>query len=231
MAVRDWLRVIFIENYNVSKAEMIIPAADISVQISTAGMEASGTGNMKLAISGALTVGTEDGANVEMHQMVGDKWWPFSFGGKAEENQAVWEGRQNYNPWEIYLNDPMIHKVVDALRDGSLVETEEEHKALSALFHTLLETQYSSMSDKYFVLRDLPSFYQTQKKVEQLYLEPSKWAEYSIHNMAAMGVFSTDQSIHNYASYVWGIKACPVDLKELEKVRKDYSDHDKCRIF
>ncbi len=229
--VNQKLRLIFIENYNVSRAELIIPAADLSEQISTAGMEASGTGNMKLAMNGALTIGTEDGANVEMHQQISDKWWPFGFGYKADENQAVWKGRDVYNPWEIYLNHQQIHQAVDALRDQTFAETEDEHIALSSLYHVLLETQYSSIADKYFVLRDLPSFYETQKKVEDLYLKPNSWAEYAIHNMAAMGVFSTDQSIHNYASHVWDLKQCPVDMKELERVRKEYSDHDKCRIF
>ena len=229
--VRDKLRVVFIENYNVTRAEIIIPAADLSEQISTAGMEASGTGNMKLAINGALTIGTEDGANVEMHQQVTDKWWPFSFGKKAEENQAVWDGKEVYNPWDIYLNNQAIHQAVDALRDQSLAQTEEEHQALSSLYHVLLETKYSSIPDKYFVLRDLEDYYQTQKRVEDLYIDPSSWAEYAIHNIASMGLFSTDESIHNYSGYVWGLKQCPVDPKELEEVRKEYSEHDKCRIF
>lgn len=230
-AVNTQLQVHFIENYNVSRAEVIIPAADLSQQISTAGMEASGTGNMKLAINGALTIGTEDGANVEMHQQITDKWWPFGFGSKADENQAVWQGKIPYNPWEIYLNNAGIHQAVDALRDHSLAETEEEHQALSSLYHVLLETKYSSMPDKYFVLRDLSSYYETQKKVEEMYLQPHIWTEHVIHNIAAMGVFSTDQSIHNYATHVWGLEKCPVDPKELEKVRIEYSEHDKCRIF
>ena len=229
--VKDKLRVIFIENYNVSKAEMIIPAADLSEQISTAGMEASGTGNMKLSINGALTIGTEDGANVEMHAEVTDKWWPFGFGRSSLENQKVWQSSESYNPWDIYLNNAQIHQAVDVLKDKTLAETEEEHHALSSLYHALLEPGYSSISDKYFVLRDLESLYQTQKKVEELYQKPLVWAEFALNNIAAMGPFSTDQSIHNYASLIWGLKQCPVEDKELEKVRKDYSDHDKCRIF
>ena len=229
-AVNDKLRVHFVENYNVSRAEIIIPAADLSEQISTAGMEASGTGNMKLAINGALTIGTEDGANVEMHQQISDKWWPFGFGKKAEENQAVWNG-ESYSPWEIYLNHPGIHQAVDALRDHSLAETDAEHETLSSLYHVLLETKYSSIPDRFFVLRDLASYYDAQKKVEEMYIQPHVWAEYAIQNMAAMGTFSTDHSIHNYASHVWGLEQCPVDVKELEAVRKEYSEHDKCRIF
>jgi glycogen phosphorylase len=213
--VNDKLRVIFVENYNVSKAEVLIPAADLSEQISTAGMEASGTGNMKLAINGALTIGTEDGANIEMHQQVTDKWWPFSFGNSSEENRKLKESR-SYNPWTIY---------------HSLAETETEHQAISSLYHVLLESQYSDIPDRYFVLNDLQSFYDTQKKVESLFLNPKEWAKYAIHNMAAMGAFSTDQSIHNYATHVWGLKAYPVDKQNLEKVRAEYSEHDKCRIL
>jgi len=229
--VSDHLRVIFIENYNVSKAELIIPAADLSEQISTAGMEASGTGNMKLTMNGALTIGTEDGANVEMHQQVTDKWWPFGFGRSSRENHNVWESGKTYNPWDIYLNHPGIHQAVDALRDQSLASTEDEHVALSSLYHVLLETKYSNIADRYFVLSDLLTYYDTQKKVEDWYVQPNLWAEYAIHNIAAMGSFSTDRSIHDYASQVWGLDRCPVSTVELDLVRKDYSDHDKCRIF
>ncbi len=225
------LRVVFIENYNVSRAEIIIPAADISEQISTAGMEASGTGNMKLAMNGALTVGTEDGANVEMHREITDQWWPFSFGKSAEENQLIWSKKEEYSPWAIYLNHQAIHQALNALKDRSLAETEEEHHVLSSIYHLLLETKYSMIADRYFVIRDLLEFYETQKKVEELYQNQSLWAEFVLRNIAAMGVFSTDESIRNYASYVWGLEKCPVSSKELETVRKDYSDHDKCRIF
>ena len=229
--VRDKLSVIFIENYNVSRAEMIIPAADLSEQISTAGMEASGTGNMKLSINGALTIGTEDGANVEMHQQITDAWWPFGFGKKARENQAVWDGEDPYSPWEIYLNHQGVHRAVESLKDGTLAENEEEHAVMMTIYHSLLEARYSSIADKYLVLRDLPQYYDTQKKVEQMYAQPSVWAQFAIENMAAMGIFSTDRSIHNYAENIWGLVQCPVSPKELEIVRKEYSDHDKCRIF
>lgn len=229
--VNEHLRVIFIENYNVSRAEMIIPAADLSEQISTAGMEASGTGNMKLAMNGALTIGTEDGANVEMHQQITDRWWPFGFGRTALENQEVWKSKQAYNPWEIYLNHPGIHQALDALKDQSLAVTEEEQEALSSLYHVILETKYSNIADRYFVLSDLLSYYDAQKRVEELYLHPNLWAEYAIHNMAAMGEFSADRSIHDYATHIWGLERCPVSGAQLKLVRKDYSDHDKCRIF
>ena len=178
-----------------------------------------------------MTIGTEDGANVEMHQQVTDKWWPFGFGRSSRENHTVWESGKTYNPWDIYLNHHGIHQAVDALRDQSLAINEDEHVALSSLYHLLLETKYSNIADRYFVLSDLLAYYDTQKKVEDWYVQPNLWAEYAIHNIAAMGSFSTDRSIHDYASQVWGLERCPVSTVELDLVRKDYSDHDKCRIF
>ncbi len=228
--VNQKLNVVFVENYNVSRAEIIIPAADLSEQISTAGMEASGTGNMKLAMNGALTIGTEDGANIEIHKEVTNTWWPFGFGKLAAENVRI-RNERIYNPWDIYMHDQQIHQAVDALRDHSFAETEAEHQSHSSLYRQLLEAQNSDIPDRYLVLSDLRDYYETQKKVEALYLQPSKWAEYALHNIASMGKFSTDESIHNYAKLVWEIISCPVEKPELEKVRADYSEHDKCRIL
>lgn len=226
--VSSKLNVVFVENYNVSRAEIIIPAADLSEQISTAGMEASGTGNMKLAMNGALTIGTEDGANIEIHREVTDAWWPFGFGKTATENVQM---RSSYSSWDIYMHDQQIHHAVDALRDHTFAETEAEHQAHNSLYRILLEAQNSSIPDRYFVLSDLRSYYETQKKVEELYLQPAKWAEVALHNIASMGKFSTDESIHNYAKKIWSIEPCPVHKPELEKVRAEYSEHDKCRIL
>lgn len=228
--VNQKLHVIFIENYNVSRAELIIPAADLSEQISTAGMEASGTGNMKLAMNGALTIGTEDGANIEIHQQVTDQWWPFGFGKNAQENAQI-KASHSYNPWDIYMHNPAIRAAVDSLRDHSFAETEAEHTTHSSLYHILLESQYGEIADRYFVLNDMQSYYDTQKRVEEFFLNPLKWAEYALHNIAAMGKFSSDESVHRYAQAVWELKACPVLREELEKVRQDYSEHDKCRIL
>ena len=229
-ATNQKLQVAFIENYNVSRAELIIPAADLSEQISTAGMEASGTGNMKLAMNGALTIGTEDGANVEIHQQVTDAWWPFGFGKSAQEN-AKTRADHSYNPWDIYMHNPAIRAAVDSLRDKTFAESEAEHQALSSLYHILLESQNGSQADRFFVLNDLASYYAAQKKVEEFYLDQPKWVEYAIHNIAAMGKFSTDESINNYAKLIWDIQPCPVDKAELERVRAEYSEHDKCRIL
>lgn len=224
------LQVVFIENYNVSKAEIIIPAADLSEQISTAGMEASGTGNMKLTMNGALTIGTEDGANIEMHQAVGPTHWPFVFGGSADDNRQLRESG-TYNPWDIYIHNPAIYAAVNALKDRTLASNEQEHEVFSALYAQLLDASNGHRPDCYFVLRDLRHYYETQKRVEALYQEPAKWAEYAIHNMAAMGPFSVDESVHNYANKVWDLDRCPCDAQEVKRVRDEYSEHDKCRIL
>ncbi len=221
-----YLRVIFIENYNVSKAELIIPAADLSEQISTAGMEASGTGNMKLAINGALTIGTNDGANIEMRHDITDMWWPFSFGASAEEILEM-RNKYSYNAWDIYSMNPQIRRAIDALKDRSLISEDSEHQSLSALYYKLLEGNYGSMPDKYFILKDLESYYQMQKTVEILYKHPLRWAEFAIHNIAGMGNFSTDTSIQNYCSKIWGINSCPIDPQIFDIVRNEYSEHSK----
>lgn len=227
VVVREHLRVIFISNYNVSKAEKIIPAADLSQQISTAGMEASGTGNMKLAINGALTIGTDDGANIEMREHITDQWWPFNFGASASQNTQT-RLNHSYNPADICQKNPKIRQVVEGLRDGSLAENEAEAEALNDLYLTLLDPY---QQDQYFILNDLSDYYETQKKVEELYLQPNLWAEYAIHNMAGMGFFSSDNSIKNYAEKIWGIMPCSPNEEELSRIRKEYTDLDRCRIL
>lgn len=228
--VGKYLKIFFIENYNVSKAEVIIPAADLSEQISTAGMEASGTGNMKFSINGALTICTDDGANVEMRESVTDRWWPFLFGASAEENFQMHQNHC-YNPIEIYEKNPRIKQVLDALLDGSLSENEAEAEALKSVHRSLLQGPPGVIADRFFVLNDLMSYYETQKKVEELYAVPSKWAEYAIHNIAGMARFSADHSIENYATKIWELERCPPDQKELHRVRGEYSEHDRCRVI
>lgn len=217
-AVKDRLRVAFVENYNVTKAEIIIPAADLSEQISAAGWEASGTGNMKLAVNGALTIGTEDGANIEMREAIGERWWPFGFGATAVENG------QHYDPKMIYVEDSQIRRAVDALKEGSFAKKAYDRNSFAKL-HDYLITR-----DPYRILKDLRHYYETQKKVEALFLQPNLWAETALRNIAAMGPFSADHTIRNYAEKIWGIKPCPPDPAILEKVRKEYSENDRCRI-
>ena len=206
--IHSKLKILFIENYNVTRAEIIIPAADLSEQISTAGTEASGTGNMKFSMNGALTIGTEDGANVEMKAAITDVYWPFSFGNRADENLKLLR-EQAYHPNDILKIRPDIAKAVNRLKDGSLAENEAEHETLVRLYHSLMEDPY--IPDRYFVLKDLIPYHETQHKVEELYAQPLKWAELAIHNMAGMGPFSTDVSIKNYADKIWGITPCPMD--------------------
>lgn len=230
VSIGGMLKVIYIENYNVTKAEILIPAADLSEQISTAGMEASGTGNMKLAMNGALTIGTEDGANIEMKQQIGKEWWPFSFGHSAQEIVKI-RAEKKYSPKEIYNQNIAIRRALDALRDRSLAQTEEEHQVFSDLYHKLLEGHYGGAPDRYFTLLDLLSYYETQKKVESFYHDPHKWALFAIKNMAGMGMFSTDTTIKNYAEKIWNIIPFPPDQEILDRVRYEYSEHDKCRIL
>lgn len=216
--VKEHFCVTFVENYNVSQAEIIIPAADLSEQISTAGWEASGTGNMKLAMNGALTIGTEDGANIEMREAVSDRWWPFRFGRSAKENL------EPYHPQDVYLNDEAIRKAVDSLKDQTFAENAVEASAFLQIHEELIHT------DTFRVLQDLRAYYETQKKVEELYLQPNLWAETALQNIAAMGRFSSDEAIRNYAKNIWEIEPCPPDPEIVAKVREEYSEHDRCKI-
>lgn len=224
------LRVVYVENYNVSKAELIIPAADLSEQISLAGMEASGTGNMKLSINGALTIGTEDGANIEMKESVTERWWPFTVGISAQEAETL-RRPEAYSSWDIITKNSQIRRAVDRLRDGSLAENEAEQQALGGIYQSLMEGHYGAAADQYFVLKDLESYHTTQLKVEKLFEQPLVWAEYALHNIAGMGPFSADVAINHYAKLVWGLIPCPPDEKILAQVRHEYSEHDRCRIL
>ncbi len=219
--IQDKLKIIFVENYCVTRAEVIIPAADLSEQISTAGMEASGTGNMKLAMNGALTIGTEDGANIEMREAIGDSWWPFSFGARAHELEKL---RQNnaYSPWDIYSKNAKIKRAVDALKDGTFASTGSEDEALHFLFDTLMMGYNGNRSDCYFILYDLQSYYEAERRVEMLYTQPRRWAEMAIHNMAGMGDFSSDKAVQRYAEQIWNIKPLPVNPGIVEEVRAIY---------
>lgn len=224
------LKIVYIENYNVSKAEIIIPATDLSEQISTAGTEASGTGNMKFAMNGALTIGTNDGANIEMREQITNEWWPFSFGHSSEEIDKM-RRENSYNPCDVYNTNPKIKRAIDTLRDRTFAKNDEEHQAFSDLYHKLMEMHYGCAPDKYFVLKDLEDYYETQKRVEQLYSEPAKWAEFAIHNIAGMGTFSSDVTIERYSKDIWGLTPCPVSDEIFERVRHEYSLMDVCKVY
>ena len=224
--IGDKLKVVFIENYNVSKAELIVPAADLSNQISTAGQEASGTSCMKFSMNGALTIGTDDGANVEMREAVTDKYWQFLFGISSQEAMKM-SREKSYNPEDVVNQDSEVKGALEMLINGSLADNDVEADVLKAIYNSLM---IGYDRDRYFVLKDLRSYYDTQMKVEELYLKPYEWAEVALHNMASMGRFSSDESIKNYARDIWQLQPCPIDAEELKRVKREFLEADRCYI-
>jgi starch phosphorylase len=195
--VHGRLRVVFLPNYSVSLAEVIIPAADLSEQISTAGTEASGTGNMKFALNGALTIGTWDGANIEMAEAVGREHF-FIFGLDDEKVRAL--RAEGYTPRDYYERDPKLKRVLDAIAQGSF-SPGDEHR-----YRGLVETLLNR--DTYLLLADFADYLAAQERVDALYRNPQAWAERAILNIAGMGGFSSDRTIREYARSIWGL-SCP----------------------
>ena len=191
--IGDRLKVVFIPNYSVSLAEVIIPAADLSEQISTAGTEASGTGNMKFALNGALTIGTLDGANVEIREQVGDDNI-FIFGNTTPQVAEI--RAQGYRPRAIYEANAELRAVLDAIRDGAF--SPEEPGRFQAIFDTLV-----NWGDHYLLLADYASYIAAQDRVDALYRNADEWARRAVLNIAAMGVFSSDRTIAEYAHDIW----------------------------
>jgi len=198
--VKDRLKVVFLPNYGVSLSEKIIPAADLSEQISTAGKEASGTGNMKLALNGALTIGTLDGANVEIQEEVGEENI-FIFGLTVDEVEALRE--QGYNPYDYYYRNQELRNVIDWI--GSDAFTPQEPGVLAPLRHSLLDG-----GDPFLVLADYAAYIDAQDKVSEAYRDKDKWTRMSILNTARVGKFSTDRTISQYAEEVWDLKPVKV---------------------
>ena len=197
--VKDRLKVIFLPDYRVSLAEKIIPAADISVQISTAGMEASGTGNMKFAMNGALTVGTLDGANIEIKEEVGDDNI-FIFGLTAEE---VEHQRPGYNPHRFYEQDDDIRRTIDLMRNDFFSLTEP------GIFRPILQNLLEH-GDYYMNLADMRGFIDAQARIDQAYRDQESWSRKAILNIARTGRFSSDRTIGEYASEIWKVE--PVEV-------------------
>ncbi len=195
--VRDRLKVAFVPDYRVSLAEVIIPAADLSEQISTAGMEASGTGNMKLAMNGALTIGTLDGANVEILAEVGEENI-YIFGHAPAEVQAL--QREGYHARELYNRDPRLRRVMDALNSNMFCP--DEHGLFRWFFDSILD-----QGDRYFHLADLAAYLDAARRAEQDFLHTSEWARKAILNTARIGKFSSDRTIREYADEIWKIES------------------------
>ena len=195
-AVANRLKVVFMPNYGVTTAESIVPAADLSEQISTAGTEASGTGNMKLALNGALTIGTLDGANVEIMQEVGAENI-FIFGLNAREVERV--KSNGYRPWDYYHANSELRGVLDMIGSGFF--SPDEADRFKPIVDTLL-----AHGDRYLLLADYASYISCQKEVEAAYRDQDMWIKKAILNVANMGKFSSDRTIMQYAKKIWGAK-------------------------
>ena len=201
------LKVVFIENYRVSNAELIFAAADVSEQISTASKEASGTGNMKFMLNGAVTLGTMDGANVEIVEEVGEDN-AFIFGMSSDE-VINYEKHGGYNPMDIYNSDMDIRKVMMQLINGTY--SPEEPERFREIYDALLTDKYGRV-DVYFILKDFRSYAEAQRKVEEAYRDKDGWAKMAMTNVAHVGKFSSDRTIEEYAKEIWKLKKVEVNM-------------------
>ncbi len=207
-SINGKIKVVFIEDYRVSIAEWIFAAADVSEQISTASKEASGTGNMKFMLNGALTIGTMDGANVEMYDEVGADNI-FIFGMSADEVIAH-EKQKDYYPMNIYNSDADIRRVLNQLVDGTYAQNDRE--LFRELYNSLLNAQPGQVADRYFILADFRSYANAQKKVEEYYRNTTAWAKSAILNVAHVGKFSSDRTIQEYVDDIWHLDKVTVNM-------------------
>lgn len=207
-SINGKLKVVFIEDYRVSNAEIIFAAADVSEQISTASKEASGTGNMKFMLNGAPTLGTMDGANVEIVEEVGAEN-AFIFGLSSDE-VIDYENNGGYNPMDIYNSDADIRRVVNQLVDGTYSQGDKE--MYRDLYNSLLTVQGGSKADTYFILKDFRSYADTQKKVEEAYRDKDRWAKMALLNTASCGKFSSDRTIQEYVDDIWHLDKVTVEV-------------------
>ena len=210
--VKDRIKVVFVPDYRVSLAEIIMPAADLSQQISTAGMEASGTGNMKLAMNGALTLGTLDGANIEIMEAVGEANI-YTFG-LTREDVSWYQESRSYNPREIYQNDATVRRVVDCLGSNRLCPDEP------GLFRWIVD-ELLDRGDRYFHLADLSSYIGASHRAEKDYREPDVWTAKSILNVARTGFFSSDRTIAEYGSDIWNIRPAAPGIQRESDLAKE----------
>ena len=194
---KDKLQVVFLENYRVSLAEQLMPASEVSQQISTAGKEASGTGNMKFMMNGALTVGTLDGANVEMHQLLGDENM-FLFGLRADEVRRV--RQEGYVPQRLYQHDPVLRRCLDALREGFRDGVQYED-----LYQRLLFGAGGSPADEYLLLADFQSYCDAERRMTAAYEDSTEWNRKSLRNIARSGIFAADRAVAEYADRIWHV--------------------------
>ncbi len=205
-SINGKIKVVFIEDYKVSNAEIIFAAADVSEQISTASKEASGTGNMKFMLNGALTIGTMDGVNVEMAEEVG-KENMFIFGMSSDEVIAH-EQKRDYDPMQIFNNDQDVRKVLMQLINGFYSPNDPE--LFRDLYNSLLNTQCTQYADTYFILADFRSYVEAQKKINAAYADEKEWARKAILNIAASGKFSSDRTIQEYVDDIWHLNKITV---------------------
>lgn len=201
------LKVIFMENYRVTLAEKLIPAADVSEQISTAGKEASGTGNMKFMLNGALTLGTLDGANVEILEEVGDENI-FIFGLTAEEVMQLYN-ENSYDPWDICNMNQNVSHVMTQLINGSLSDNLELFREL---YDSIMNGYRSSRPDEYFILKDFEGYTDAQARISQAYKDKERWAKSAVLNVANSGKFSSDRTIDQYAKEIWNLKKVHIEM-------------------
>jgi starch phosphorylase len=217
------LKVVFVPNFCVSLGEFIYPSADLSEQISTAGKEASGTGNMKFAMNGALTIGTLDGANIEIREEVGDENF-FLFGLKEHEVYAL--KKSGYNPWEYYNSNPNLKNVIDSIAYGTFSNGDRD--IFSSIVDSLL------YRDDYMLLADFQSYVDCQNAVSELYKDKKAWAKKSILNVARIGKFSSDRTIEEYCQEIWHAEAIDIDLDlnklDVDSLVKSMGDHKYCAV-
>ena len=207
-SINGKIKVVFIEDYRVSNAELIFAAADVSEQISTASKEASGTGNMKFMLNGALTLGTMDGANVEIVEEVGQEN-AFIFGLSSDE-VINYENNGGYNPVEIFNTDQEIRRVLMQLINGYFAP--ENPELFRDIYNSLLNTKNSSKADTYFILKDFRSYAEAQKRVEEAYKNEDWWARAALLNTASAGKFSSDRTIEEYVKDIWHLEKIQVEM-------------------